>query len=109
MIETTSRATDRDRLVDALVIGVRARLDEAGESPPDVVGNDTRLVGERAVVGSLALVSLIVELEQTVEDEWGVALTLADERALSQQHSPFRTIGTLADYTARLLAEAGAK
>jgi hypothetical protein len=69
------------------------------------VNEATRLVGERAVLSSLALVSLIVEVEQTIEDEWGVALTLADERALSQQHSPFRSVGTLADWVDRLLAE----
>jgi acyl carrier protein len=98
-------ASPRGRFVDVLVEGVRSRLEEAGEPPAEALGEDTRLVGERAVIGSLALVSLIVELEQTVEDEFGIAVTLADERALSQTKSPFRTVGTLADYTARLLAE----
>jgi acyl carrier protein len=90
-----------------LVDGVRSRLAEAGGAVPADLGEGTRLVGEHAVLTSLALVSLIVEVEQTLEDDFGATVTLADERALSQRHSPFRTIGTLADYVGRLLAEGG--
>jgi hypothetical protein len=95
----------RKRIVGWLVDGVRTRLAELGEPEPAEIGESTRLVGEHAVLTSLALVSLIVEVEQTVEDEWGAVLTLADERAMSQQHSPFRSIGTLAEWVERLLEE----
>ena len=53
--------------------------------------------------------SLVVALEQTVEDTYGVSVSLADERALSERHSPFRTIGTLADYAGRLIEGARAR
>jgi hypothetical protein len=108
MNQPASSPSPRTRLMDVLVEGVRTRLAEVGEPAPSELGEGTRLVGERAVIGSLALVSLIVELEQTVEDEWGLVLTLADERAMSQTHSPFRTIGTLATYAADLIAESSA-
>ena len=49
--------------------------------------------------------NLIVVIEQNIEDEFDVSITIADERAMSQKHSPFRTIGTLADYIDMLLKE----
>ena len=54
-----------------------------------------------------SLVSLIVTIEREVEDAFGVALTLADERALSMKASPFRSIQSLADYIAILIIDAG--
>jgi hypothetical protein len=34
-----------------------------------------------------------------------VEITLADEKALSQKESPFRTIGTLIDYIAQVVKD----
>jgi acyl carrier protein len=64
---------------------------------------ETVLFGKGGKLDSLGLVNLIVATEQRIEEAFGVAVTLADERAMSQQHSPFRTIGSLADYAATLL------
>lgn len=65
----------------------------------------TVLFGESGKLDSLGLVNLIVSTEQKIEEEFGVVITLADERAMSQKNSPFRTIGTLADYISLLLKE----
>ena len=48
---------------------------------------------------------MVVAVEQNIEDEFDVTITLADERAMSQQTSPFRTVGTLTDYIEMLLGE----
>lgn len=69
-------------------------------------GGQAPLYGREGVLDSLGLVSFIMAVEQAVEDKFGVALTLADEKAMSQRHSPFRTIGALADYVAGLMREA---
>ena len=66
---------------------------------------DTVLMGSKSKLDSLGLVNLLVIIEQNTEDEFNKSLTLADERAMSQKHSPFRTIGTLADYIDMLLNE----
>lgn len=63
------------------------------------------LFGRNGKLDSLGLVNLIVALEQNIEDELELSITLADERAMSQKHSPFRTVGSLADYTAMILEE----
>jgi acyl carrier protein len=67
---------------------------------------ETRLVGPQSVLDSIQLVSLIVTTEQEIEDAFGVAVTLADERALSMKASPFRSIQSLADYIALLIKNA---
>ena len=77
-----------------------------GELPPDrqlIKAPETRLLGSESVLDSMHLVSLIVTIEREVEDAFGVALTLADERALSMQASPFRSIQSLADYIGILI------
>ena len=77
-----------------------------GELPPDrqlIKARETRLLGSQSVLDSMHLVSLIVAIEREVEDMFGVALTLADERALSMKESPFRSIQSLADYIGILI------
>lgn len=66
---------------------------------------DTALFGRSGNLDSLALVNLIVAVEQNIEDQCGIALVLADSKAVSQEPSPFTTIGTLADYIASLVGE----
>jgi D-alanine--poly(phosphoribitol) ligase subunit 2 len=65
----------------------------------------TVLFGNNGQLDSLGLVNLLVIIEQNIEDEFDVNITIADERAMSQKHSPFRTIGTLVDYIDMLLKE----
>jgi hypothetical protein len=80
-----------------------------GELPPDgqlIKAQETRLLGSQSVLDSMRLVSLIVTIEREVEDAFGVALTLADERALSMKASPFRSIQSLADYIGILITDA---
>jgi acyl carrier protein len=96
----------RARVLELLTEGVRALLREHDVPVPDDLGESTRLIGEH-LLNSLDLVSVIVGLEERIEDEYAVSVTIADERAMSQRHSPFRTVGTLADYVHQLIAEAG--
>ena len=67
--------------------------------------NDTTLFGSGSKLDSLDLINLVVAVEQNIEDEFDVTITLADERAMSQETSPFRTVGTLTDYIEMLLGE----
>ena len=67
---------------------------------------DTFLFGDHGVLDSLGLVNLIVTTEQKIEEEFGIAITLSDEKALSQKdNSPFETIEKLADYISLFLEE----
>lgn len=65
---------------------------------PFELREDASLFGKDGILDSLGLVSLIVMIEQAIEDELGVSLILADERAMSQKTSPFLKVGLLIDY-----------
>jgi acyl carrier protein len=63
----------------------------------------TALLGNDGVVDSIGLVNLIMDVEMQLNDTRETPVTIADERALSQTRSPFRTVGSLADHIVLLL------
>jgi hypothetical protein len=68
---------------------------------------DTALYGSSSDLDSLGLVNFVVAAEQRIEAALGKSLVLADDRALAQEPSPFRSVGALADYVEVLLREEG--
>ncbi len=66
---------------------------------------DTELSGPTGMLDSLGLVNLVVETEQQIEDTFGVLVNLANERAMSAESSPFKTVGSLVQYIASLLED----
>ena len=73
--------------------------------PVPFVDESTRLIGQKSVLDSLALVTLIVNVEQKLMDDYDIAVTIADERAMSQEKSPFRTVESLSGYVFMLIKE----
>lgn len=69
------------------------------------VDESTRLFGRNGALDSMQLLTLVFEVEQRVNDESGAAITIADDRAMSQERSPFRTVGDLATYVHGLVTE----
>jgi acyl carrier protein len=65
----------------------------------------TPLFGSASELDSLGLINLVVAVEQRIEEDFKTAITLADDRALSQEVSPFSTVQTLVDYIAMRLEE----
>ena len=55
---------------------------------------------------SMGVVFLVTELEERISDELGIDIALADERAMSQKTSPFRSVKTLSKYVETLINEA---
>ena len=66
---------------------------------------DTVLFGDGALLDSVGLVNFIVTAERVAQEVTGKAITLASEKAFSRHQSPFRTVGSLAEYIEELLAE----
>ena len=64
---------------------------------------DATLFGRHGALDSLGLVNLILMVEEHLENEYQIALTLADERAMSQERSPFHNVASLAGYICLLL------
>jgi acyl carrier protein len=99
------RQVSRTEIASLVLSSLRGMLSKKDGPPPDGMGESTSLIGRGSLLDSLGLVTLIVDLEQRLEDEYGISLTLADERAMSQKNSPFRTVRSLADYVCLLIAE----
>jgi len=98
---------DRAAAVDIVKRSLRELIEQLGDAPPDIT-EDTVIVGKDAVVDSLGVVSLVVEVEQRLEAEYDLAVTLASEKAMSQRSSPFRSVGVLADYICEVATEEAA-
>jgi acyl carrier protein len=98
---------DRSTVDNIVCEALRNQLEADGEAP-DGVGLEAVLLGSDALVDSLGLVNIIIEIEQVLLDEHDVSVTLVDEKAMSQRNSPFRTVDTLSEYTTELVQSAGA-
>ncbi len=94
---------------NAVTESIYAAIDEFNAQNPGAAqlqkAPETVLFGAEGRLDSLGLVNLIVAVEQRIQEDFGVTVTLADERAFSQRQSPFRTIATLASYIGGLIEE----
>jgi acyl carrier protein len=91
---------------------VYAAVDELNEQLPTGVQIDKSLgaplYGSTGKLESLDFVTLIMEVEEKINAEFGTDITIADENLLSKEKSPFSTLGTLIDYLNEVLTKEGA-
>lgn len=66
------------------------------------LNEETRLFGRDSKLDSLSLVTLIIDIEQRLVDEFSFEVSLTDEKAISQKRSPFRSVKSIVDYTCSL-------
>lgn len=91
---------------EIVVASLKEVFAQSGMPEPESIGEETVLVGDDPVLDSLGVVQLIVEVEQRVEQGHDIALTLANDKAMSARNSPFRTVGVLADHVVTTAQEA---
>jgi len=92
--------------IEEIIIGVLQDINDDIES--ETLKNpmkETKLFGEDGALDSLALVSLITDLEGEIHDEFEKDIILADEKAMSQKNSPFNTVESLINYIDMLINE----
>jgi len=82
--------------IDDLNPTLRSQLDKTPE---------TVLFGPESGVDSVGLVRLVIAVEQGIENQFGIVLTLADDAAVSQRNSPFRSVRRLAAFVKTRLDE----
>ncbi|MBK9751000.1 MAG: acyl carrier protein [Chloroflexi bacterium] len=64
---------------------------------------DTVLYAKSGVLDSLGFVNLILAVEESIEDEFGLAVNIADKVATASEANPFRTVATLTEYIEPLI------
>ena len=68
---------------------------------------DAPLYGAGGKLESLDFVTLIMEVEEKINAEFGTDITIADENLLSKAKSPFSTLRTLIEYLEQLVKQPG--
>jgi acyl carrier protein len=94
---------DRSTALHVVQTSLTELLTQNGDDMPSPFDETVVLVGKEAVIDSLGMVSLIVEIEQALELNYDVSVTLANDRAMSERNSPFRSVGVLADHICSLI------
>lgn len=89
-----------DKALD-IVLRALENLNEELDEPVEV-SPQTRLFGADAVIDSLSLVSIIVDVEAEASEVLGFPVSLTDDAAINQPVSPFTTPETLAAYIMKL-------
>jgi acyl carrier protein len=92
--------------IKALILDcIREHADQSGATIQ--VDDRTPLIGPGAPLDSIGLVMVVTDLESRVNQAFDAQIVLASERAMSMNHSPFRSVEALAAYAGELLQEAG--
>ena len=91
--------------VTAIVLEAVKEVSEEGVRELEGANPDTPLYGLNGTLDSIALVRLLSEVEFLINDEFDKDVVLANERAMSQKISPFRSIRSLVAYIQKILEE----
>jgi acyl carrier protein len=90
---------------------VRLVVDSLKVIRPDVdivFGADTHLVGPEAVLDSVGLVTLLVALEENLDNAVDLSASFLQPDDSEDRRDPLSTVGSLADHITGLLAGRGA-
>jgi hypothetical protein len=84
--------------IEAIVLQAVERTNLARDEEQQLeVSSTAALYGPTSTLDSLSLVTLLIDIEEGLLDA-GCEVSLSDERAMSQKHSPFRDVPTLVAY-----------
>jgi len=91
---------------DAEAVIVQVILQIADERGIEIaqIDSNTLLVGPEACLDSVGLVSVVMEIEARLDEDFGVEVSLTSDAAMSRERSPLRTVGTIRDYVIEQVA-----
>ena len=86
---------------------LKTAIDEYNEINVNKIyfNENAELYGANGVLDSLGLVSLIVIVEEIIENKLSLSITLANDKAFSQSKSPFSTINSFINYVDEIINE----
>lgn len=90
-----------EKIILETIVELNEELEEESLQAPT---NKTRLYGASSALDSLALVSLIADIEDKISEEFDRDIVLADEKAMSATTSPFRNVESLTHYISEQLS-----
>ena len=85
-------------ILDSLKEGIDDTTEESRKLNIANASSETRLFGGKGLLDSLGVVILLTDLEEKVDEEFDVTISLASDSTMSRTRSPFRTVKSLAEY-----------
>ena len=96
---------DREtQVLDMIYQALRTLNEERGPDEQIDIQLDTALFGKNSALDSLALVSVIVDIETVVSDHFERHISLTDDAAMSRDPVPFSSVMVLKNYILELVA-----
>lgn len=95
----------KENVLEIILRALQNLNEELDDSEKFVVDSNLSLFGPDATLDSLALVSVIVDVEGDVSAALGRSVSLTDDRAMTQEVSPFDNVQTLLNYIMILVGE----
>ncbi|MAR84582.1 MAG: hypothetical protein CL869_00080 [Cytophagia bacterium] len=89
---------DNKKLKETIISVVEDFFEDELEIEFDKSVTDCKLFGGDGPLDSMSLVTLLVNLEEVIEDEFNISLVLANEKAMSRRTSPFSRLNYLIDF-----------
>ena len=85
-------------VIEALKEGLDSSSDEVRKTAINKADENTRLFGGEGLLDSMGVVILLSDLEDKLDDEYDVMISLASDSTMSKTSSPFRNVKSLAKY-----------
>lgn len=93
---------DEDKSIKMIIEALNDLIDEDTEDEKKLTilnaNRDTRLFGSNGILDSMDVVILLSDLEERLDEEYDVAISLANDSIMSKARSPFRTVKSLSKY-----------
>ena len=97
--------TDQKQVLEIIYNAIDTLNEEMEDNDQIEKTENAILFGSNSGLDSMGLVNLITLIEQNIEEATGKFISIADERAMSLEESPFRTVASLKEYITTLLNE----
>jgi len=94
---------DRITILNIIISTLKEIIKQKDLSVENELEESTILLGIDSVFDSIILVTLVADIEEKIEDNFDIFITIVDEKAMSLQQSPFLTIQSLCDYVCLLI------
>jgi hypothetical protein len=92
--------------VESIIVEALTTLNkERGSDEQIDITPGTALFGPDALLNSLELVSVMVDIETLSADQFGQPVSLTDDKAMERDPVPFLSVSTLTAYILELLGE----
>ena len=91
-----------DKAMELIIDSLKESVDDATEDSKriaiDQASSDTRLFGGKGILDSMDVVILLTDIEDKLEEEYDITISLASDSMMSKTRSPFRSIKSLSEY-----------